>query len=239
LVVNHLTAQVSKKNIGLACLYINHKETDSQTPENLLGGLLRQLLWKKPIPVAVHTSYEQHRTKKTKPTLNDLCSMLNSAIAQYSKVYFVVDALDEYPEDHCNSLIQSLIKLGPTSSVMITSRPNISVKSFFPDLQTLDILATDEDITHFITQQIASSVLSKSIEGRPELYDEIQATVSSNAKGMYVLIFSGHKIILKLFRGSCLQNSMLIPSKRNSMLRQFGRLSRIYPRVYRVLMMRP
>lgn len=162
----------------------NHKETDSQTPQNLLGALLRQLLLGKSIPDAVRTTCEHHRAKETKPTVDDLCTMLNSTIVQYCKVHFVIDALDEYPEDSRNLLLQALTRLGPTSNLMITSRPNISVKSFFPDLQTLDIFATEEDISHYITQQIASSSLSKRIEGRPELHEEIQAKISSNAKGM-------------------------------------------------------
>ncbi|KAJ7929455.1 hypothetical protein B0H13DRAFT_1573164, partial [Mycena leptocephala] len=44
LVVHHLSSQPEDKNYGVACIYLNHKETESQTPENLLGGLWRQLI---------------------------------------------------------------------------------------------------------------------------------------------------------------------------------------------------
>jgi hypothetical protein len=184
LVVNHLGIRASQENIGVACLYMNHKETDSQTPQNLLGGLLRQLLLKRSIPTPVHTTYEHHCDKRTKPTLEDLGIMLNSVISQYSKVYVVVDAMDEYPEESCKVLLQSLSKFGLTTNLMITSRPNISAESFFSGSSTLEIQATTDDIAHYVNQQISSSSLSKHIKGRPELHAKIKSTISSNAGGM-------------------------------------------------------
>ncbi|KAJ7117136.1 hypothetical protein C8R44DRAFT_596639, partial [Mycena epipterygia] len=39
LVVHHLEHQSQSKNIGVACIYLNYKEAESQTPHNLLGSL--------------------------------------------------------------------------------------------------------------------------------------------------------------------------------------------------------
>ncbi|KAJ7773590.1 hypothetical protein DFH07DRAFT_683650, partial [Mycena maculata] len=42
LVVDHLEAQFHNKDIGVACIYLNHKETEIQTLSNLFSGLWRQ-----------------------------------------------------------------------------------------------------------------------------------------------------------------------------------------------------
>ncbi|KAJ7349653.1 hypothetical protein DFH08DRAFT_696264, partial [Mycena albidolilacea] len=44
MVVNHLsTAGKNDKNIGVTCIYLNHKEADQQPPPKLLAGLWRSL----------------------------------------------------------------------------------------------------------------------------------------------------------------------------------------------------
>ncbi|KAJ7773597.1 hypothetical protein DFH07DRAFT_683672, partial [Mycena maculata] len=40
----HLEAECWNKNIGLACIYLNHKETKIQTLPNLFSSLWRQLV---------------------------------------------------------------------------------------------------------------------------------------------------------------------------------------------------
>ncbi|KAJ7026032.1 hypothetical protein C8F04DRAFT_879243, partial [Mycena alexandri] len=44
MVVDYLGTQFTGKNIGVACIYLNHKEVGSQTPSRLLAGLWRQLV---------------------------------------------------------------------------------------------------------------------------------------------------------------------------------------------------
>ncbi|KAF8128074.1 hypothetical protein K438DRAFT_1823173 [Mycena galopus ATCC 62051] len=45
MVVDHLHAAFSNhKDIGIAWIYLNHKEVDNQTPARLLAGLWRQLV---------------------------------------------------------------------------------------------------------------------------------------------------------------------------------------------------
>ncbi|KAJ7432121.1 ankyrin repeat-containing domain protein [Mycena galericulata] len=190
LVVNYLMDRACDEKINVACVYMDHKETDIQTPQNLLGGFLRQLISKDSIPDKVQAFYKHHHDKKTKPTLEDLCIMLNSAIGQYSRVYFVVDALDEYPEESRSVLLRSLDRLWPPGNLMLTSRPNISIQPIFSNFQTLEIRASTDDITCYVNQQIASSSLSLRIKGRPDLYDEIHSKINSHAEGMHVFLLA-------------------------------------------------
>ncbi|KAJ7659519.1 hypothetical protein B0H17DRAFT_1212850 [Mycena rosella] len=186
IVVDHLRTQFQARDIGVACIYLNHKETEIQSPSNLLAGLWRQLVFSEPISPTISTLYAQHHEERTRPTLNEIQFHLTSAVAEHSKVYIIVDALDEYPEDRRAILLESLAKIQPTVNLMLTSRPHISIS--FPTARVLEIRATENDIRSFIEKQIqGSSRLSKHITARPEFEDEIENKLVHNVDGMFLL----------------------------------------------------
>jgi hypothetical protein len=168
----------------VACIFLNYKEGESQTPQNLLGSLWRQLVLEKPIPAVVHALYERHRERHTRLPLPEVLTTLASAVIQYSKVYFVIDAVDEYPEEQRTVLLTALGTLNV--NVMLTSRPHIDLGSAgLVDLQLVEIQATENDMQQYIATQISKSTrLSKHIQARPGLSDEIQSKILSNVNGM-------------------------------------------------------
>ncbi|KAJ7113601.1 hypothetical protein C8R44DRAFT_596213, partial [Mycena epipterygia] len=190
LVVNHLRVQVWDSNTGIACIYLNHKETEAQTPTNLLASLWQQLVVDESLPLAVRELYTHHCTRNTKPSLNEVSGLLTAAVVRQSKFYFIVDALDEYPENQRNILLKHLSLLqGPTTSIMITSRPHITVEPFFSDFQNLEIRATENDIREYVDKHIQSSTrLSKHVRTRPELQHQILTKIINNVQGMFLLV---------------------------------------------------
>ncbi|KAF7347221.1 Ankyrin repeat-containing protein [Mycena venus] len=190
LVINHLEARFSNDGIGVACIYLNHKESETQSLTNLLAGIWRQLVLHKCIPDVVENLYERHRERQTRPSLDDFVGTVNFAVAQYSKVHLVVDALDEYPEVQRNLLLEYLATMGCGVNLMITSRPHISLDGSFPNfkMQTLEIRATEDDIRKYTHVHILRSPrLSKHARARPELCDEIETKIISNVQGMFLL----------------------------------------------------
>ncbi|KAJ7440422.1 ankyrin repeat domain-containing protein [Mycena latifolia] len=174
---------------GVACLYLNHKEREVQTPTNLLGSILKQLVVDRSLPTAAYELYKHHRSRDTRPSLAEMFSLLQAIISPHSKSYIIVDALDEYPEEQCNVLLKHLSMLrGPTISLMVTSRPYVTLDDLFPDVSGLEIKATEDDIRRYVDKQIRKSPrLSKHVQTRPELHDEIKSEISSNADGMFLL----------------------------------------------------
>jgi hypothetical protein len=169
----------------VACIFLNHKETEIQTISNLAGGLWTQLVLGKSIPAAVWKLYDQHKERRTRPQLDDFFRVLNLAAAEYPKVYLVIDALDEYPEDKRHLFLQYLAKLGAQVNIMITSRPHINLESIFANLQIIDIYATEQDIHQYLDGQIQNSPrLARHIRTRPELRDEVHSRIIGNSKGM-------------------------------------------------------
>lgn len=187
MVVNHLRLQSKNTNTAVACMYLNHKETEMQTPTNLLASLWKQLVVGKPMPPAVPKLYEDHHERRTRPSLDEILKILRSAIGEYSKVYLIVDALDEYPEAPRLKLLEylSMTMTAPTVNLMLTSRPHITLDPFFPGRRILDIHATENDIRQYIDVHIGKSPrLSKHVRTRPELSEEIKSRILSNVEGM-------------------------------------------------------
>ncbi|KAJ7487011.1 ankyrin repeat-containing domain protein [Mycena latifolia] len=188
LVVNHLEARARDNDSGLACIYLNHKETQTQTIPNLLGALATQLMLGKNIPLVVHSIYEHHLARRTRPNLDELRGVLDSVISLYPKVYLVIDALDEYPENCRHLFLNYLGALIPQVNIMMTSRPHINLDSQFPTLKIIEVYATRDDIHRYLDTQIQNSVrLSRHVHTRPELKDEIQFKIGENSKGMFLL----------------------------------------------------
>ncbi|KAJ7193741.1 ankyrin repeat-containing domain protein [Mycena pura] len=185
-VVNYLNNGTQNSNIGVACIYLNHKETESQTVQNLLGALLKQLVFRKPIGAVLHNSYELHLEQQTKPSLDELLELLKSALTEYLKAYLIIDGLDEYPEKERNVLLRYLAKC--RASVLMTSRPHTNPGFFFPDLSIQEIRATEADISRYLEARIVESpLLSRHIPAQPELYTEIESAILNSIDGMFLL----------------------------------------------------
>jgi predicted RNA-binding protein len=183
--VDHLSTEYVDRNIGVACIYLNHKEADIQTPVNLLSGLWRQLVLGRDVGPLAKLLYEQHHEKHTTPSMMEVVDLLHPCFADFSKVYIIVDALDEYPEDQRWILLQHLAAMGSNVNVMITSRPNITPGTFHPNLDAIEIRANEDDLRKYIDTQIQRSPrLLMHLRTQSELRQEIHTKISKTAEGM-------------------------------------------------------
>ncbi|KAJ7789037.1 hypothetical protein B0H14DRAFT_250421 [Mycena olivaceomarginata] len=149
IIVNYLRSKGNDGNSAAACLYLNHQELRIQTLENLLAGLWRQLVVKKPIPKGslVQKLYQDYLDMGTRPRISHIRDVLHSVVARWSKVYLVIDALDEYPECERCDLLKHLATLGSAVALIFTSRPNIDPGSvLFRKYLHLEIRGTSQDI---------------------------------------------------------------------------------------------
>ncbi|KAJ6574620.1 hypothetical protein B0H19DRAFT_935198, partial [Mycena capillaripes] len=188
MVVSHLGgANFKHKNIGVACAYLNYKEAEDQTPVRLLAGLWRQLIHGRDIGSA-KILYQQHHEKCTTPTADEIFNVLHIAITEFSKVYIVLDAVDEYLETHRQILLKYMTMMGPTVNLMITSRPHIAPDFTLPNPDILEICATEEDIRRYVDAQINMSFhLTKHVQTRAGLQEEIRSKITGTMDGMFLL----------------------------------------------------
>ncbi|KAJ7500092.1 hypothetical protein FB451DRAFT_1074388 [Mycena latifolia] len=185
-VVEHLSIKSEDQNLGVASIYLNHKEAESLA--HLLASIWRQLVLGKSIGSAAQRAYQQHSEKGTKPSLDEIDQILRSAMTEWSKVYVVVDALDEYPEEERHVLLEHLAALRPKVNLMLNSRPHISLGQSFPNFTTIQIRANEQDLEKYLTEQIRIAPrLSAHINARPELRLEIVSGIITRADGMFLL----------------------------------------------------
>ncbi|KAJ7157780.1 ankyrin repeat-containing domain protein [Mycena filopes] len=104
----------------------------------------------------VRTAYQKHLEKKTAPSLAEIENIVHSEIG-ISKVYIVVDAVDEYPEDLRQILLSALAAMGPTCNLMMTSRPHIIPGPAFLNIKFLEIYANMDDIQANVNMEIQKS----------------------------------------------------------------------------------
>ncbi|KAJ7271001.1 ankyrin repeat-containing domain protein [Mycena rebaudengoi] len=188
IVVDYLRNNFQGNNTGVAAVYLNHKESEAQSPSDILASLWWQLASERLISPLVQQLYQKHQNRRTRPSLDEVRKIFHSIVAEYSRVFVVVDALDEYPEAHRHILLDALAVMGGSVSLMLTSRPNIAPEAFFPTALVLEISAKDEDIRCYVKAQIQNSFrLSKHVRVRPELHKEIETKIAKNADGMFLL----------------------------------------------------
>ncbi|GKU10651.1 unnamed protein product [Fusarium langsethiae] len=190
IVVNHLLSQFQQApDVGIAYVYCNYQRHTQQRATDILSSLLRQLAQaRSPLPRSIQDLYECHGKYRTHPTLEQISEALFSVAEEYSKVYIIIDALDE-----CNAsdntratVLKEVFRLQKhiAASIFATSRPNKEVSNFFSGSLTLNITATDDDIRRYLDKQIS---LKESLIIDDPLKFEIEDKIVTIADGMFLL----------------------------------------------------
>jgi Cdc6-like AAA superfamily ATPase len=190
IVIDHLIAMFGNdENVGIAYIYCNFRQRDVQTAEGLLRSLLKQLAQEQcSLADCVKHLYNRRGAKQTPPSFNDFSRALQSVAAMYSRVFIVVDALDEcQASDRCRSTFLSELfglqaKTG--ANFFATSRPIPDIEGEFKGCLTHEILASDEDVCRYLDGQMPQ--LPKFVLSLPELQKEIKTEITSAVEGMQV-----------------------------------------------------
>ncbi|KAF7364324.1 ANK-REP-REGION domain-containing protein [Mycena sanguinolenta] len=188
MVVDHLRKSRDSANTRVAVVFLNHKETEAQSPSNILAAIWRQLVFEQPLSPSVEGLYSKCQEQRTRPSLDDIHSALCSIAAALSRVLIVVDGLDEYPEDPRIVLLYRLSGLGPQVGVMLTSRPHIDIKHVIPNFETIEIQAAENDIREYLEGQIRKSQrLSRHLRSAPDIRQALEASIVKGSDGMFLL----------------------------------------------------
>lgn len=217
MVVNSLVNKFSNdQTVGLAWIYCNYGRKHEQNLSELVGSLLKQLAERLPsLPDGVKKLYEQHETDRTRPATQDIVATLRTVVQSYSRVFIIIDALDEcqVSEGCRDRLISELFGLQETLPVNILaiSRDDPSITSRFKEKipKILEISAEHDDVVKYLESQMrimpasfcnalygsrldsrdagdTVKVDTSELEGKSGLRSEIVETVAEATKGMYV-----------------------------------------------------
>ncbi|PNY26502.1 Ankyrin repeat domain-containing protein 50 [Tolypocladium capitatum] len=177
-------------DVGIAYIYLNFRRQGEQGIDDLLASLLRQLAQSRSSCLEVMKNlYDQHKDKRIRPSLADLSKAIRSVVGTYSKVFFIIDALDECQDlENCRTrLLTELFDLQANCGVNLftTSRMIPEITDKFKDKPSLEIRASDEDVGKYLDghmSQLPGFVLRSS-----ELQETIKTEICNAVDGMFLL----------------------------------------------------
>ncbi|EGO23469.1 hypothetical protein SERLADRAFT_469424 [Serpula lacrymans var. lacrymans S7.9] len=189
-IIDHLTQQHKRDNDNVAVVYFycNHKDQSTQTTYNLVASLLKQLVQDFPHTFErVNTEYRSHREKQIRPTLSEVCNTLKKEFSEFSRVFIVVDALDEVSEDDSRAeLLTSLQVIG--ASLLVTSRDIPIIGTALRGNQRMDIRARHDDICKYIEGRIRSgshlTQLGRLLDKHPHVKQKVLECLPEKAQGI-------------------------------------------------------
>ena len=189
--IDHVYTTIQSNDIGVACLFFRYKTQSNQTVESMLRALLKQLVQGQPnITTSVRQMYDAHHKRGTQPSLSDVFQALQSVCSDYSKVYIIVDALDECTIENGarNKFIDKLRELQDSKAdvrLLLTSRDISDITRRFKSDTMLEVRASEEDVRRFVEGQMSN--LPSCIQHDHELKEAVQKGIVEAVDGMSVL----------------------------------------------------
>ena len=172
---------------GIAYIYFNFKRKHEQKAEDAILSLLKQLAQCKcSLPESVKLLYDQHKKKRTRPSFDEIFSALQSAATLYSRVFIVVDALDECQivNGDRKRFLLGLFSLQAKCGVNIfaTSRSIPEIEKHFKGCTSLEIRATEEDVRRYLDRHIPQ--LPGSVFQSEVLQEKIKTAIVNAVDGI-------------------------------------------------------
>ncbi|KAF8856206.1 hypothetical protein BDZ45DRAFT_705761 [Acephala macrosclerotiorum] len=191
IVIEELTTHFQfDKKVGIAYLYLNFRQQDDQKAKDLLASLLKQLtVHRSSLSRAVKELHERHKKPRTRPSFDEISKALHSISTEYSRVFIVIDALDECKSvDGCRTrFLSEIFSLQAKQGVNVfaTSRfiPEITEK--FDKGSPIEIRASDEDVQKYLDGQMF--ILPGFVDRSPALQEEIKTAIIKAVDGMFLL----------------------------------------------------
>jgi Cdc6-like AAA superfamily ATPase len=191
IVVEYLQTEfLNDSSVGVAYIYCSYQPQQEPKTEDLVSSLLKQLARKRPVvPPDVKHLHEHHRTNGTRPSFDEIIEALHSTIKLFNRVFFVIDALDEYHAlniEGLRRLLSGVLTLQHQTplNLLATSRFVAEITSQFEGCLLKEIQAQDDDVLSYINGRIPQ-LLSHVLE-HPDIQDTIRRDIVKAADGMYV-----------------------------------------------------
>jgi hypothetical protein len=190
IVVEHLSTKFQNDpGIGIAYLFCNFRRQQEQSPLDLLASLLKQLVQEQPsLPESVKSLYERHKDKQDRPSFDEISKVLHSVVADYSRAFIIIDALDEcqVSKGDRRNLLSEIFSLQAKTGInlFVTSRFIQEITKEFKGSMILEVRASDEDVQRYLNGRILQTQLHILKHG--DLQDEIKTKIAEAIDGMYV-----------------------------------------------------
>jgi hypothetical protein len=186
-VVDYLRKRFHGQTVRIGCIFCNHKEQQDQTASYLISSLLKQFIEEQEdFPAEVTALYETHKKYQTRPSFSECSTLLQSVGTAFSKVFIVIDALDECTErDNTRRSIIDAIRSLKEAHIMVTSRTLPQIELICKEWPQVEITAKDQDILQYLEAHIEDEgELVNVVQEDPEIRKLVITTIAQKSQGM-------------------------------------------------------
>lgn len=157
-----------------AYVFCNYQQRKENMCEMLLRSLLRMVLEQ---TQEISDEVQHWPTRNKEISINDIIEQLRVSIQGCSRVFFMVDALDEL--DVFQDLVSHLFDLQEAVSVNLyfTSRKLPHIQMHFDRAMIIPIKATEYDVGVYLENQMGKLHVPNFVRSNQALQDEIKRTV--------------------------------------------------------------
>ena len=163
LVVDRLCDVAKEQNAAVACFYVDFAAREEQSPTNMLGALLKQIVGGlEKIPDEIRETFQDYRKVIGGRGLRvpEIVGMLQT-VTSLRSTFICVDALDECVEKHRPEVLGSLRRIlakCPNTRIFLTGRRHIRgeiERGLGGNAATLSIKTNDNDIVGYIRMRLS------------------------------------------------------------------------------------
>ena len=193
LVIDELCDRVTGQKIAVACFYCDFQSRGIQTPENVLGALIKQIVrGSGAIPKETNSAFQKAKSQIGGRGLRvpEALELLKAVLEPLDRAFICIDALDELLEKHLPQILRSLNTISqslPAIRFFFTSRPHIKVeiRKYFPGgAQFFQVKSTKEDIMRYVETMLDDDSVPGAMNA--DLRADIMNLVSETISDVYV-----------------------------------------------------
>lgn len=177
---------------SLIYFYFDFNDIEKQSLENAVRSLVAQLYHKRrEVRAEVDTLFSSYDKRASQPSIAELRKVFLMMLQQAGEIWIVLDALDECStRDSTNGLlswIKDLLKSDLHIHILVTSRPEIDIKS------VIEGWARDEEIIPLSGQPVENDIKSyvqarirkvQRWKDRQDIQQEVETCLTKKAHGM-------------------------------------------------------
>ena len=192
-VIDYLCDQVIEQDMAVACFYYDFASREAQSPTNMLGSLLKQLLSGLggiPVEVAQKFRAQKKAIGGRKLQLSDIVKMC-AAVTSLQRTFICVDALDECVPRHRLEVLAALgqiLRGSPNTRMFITGRSHIRgvvERGLGGGTISVCIKSRDDDIVTYLRARLRKDTTPEAMDSLLE--NDIMKSIPEGISETYVL----------------------------------------------------
>ncbi|KAI8670371.1 NACHT domain-containing protein [Fusarium keratoplasticum] len=194
LAIDHLR-RTSHEKTFVIFMYCDIGKREQQKVVHVLASLLRQLIEASPsMPECVLRLYSKNKGRQLgSVSAQEFTDALIESTLLFSRVYVVIDALDECEE--VSNLLPEIFRMQQEVkvNVFVTSRPDKRIEAMFGQYLSLEIRASDEDVGRYLEKRIARHRVIKDESGeyaaatKTALRETVKERIRQVSDGIFLL----------------------------------------------------